>query len=214
MEQKTEKSEKEPFYGELDRRAGRSCFNFTTLFVFLLVVLIVGSVGAIWLVRKARELPSHGKKILPSQQAKEAIGKKIEKLIKQSETETTVTFTLTEEELTTLLTETLAKSPVGKRFKEPQVELDPPLIVIHATLVDPLRSQTTWFIEPEVSEGKLTARIVRVEAGKLTIPEAITGQFSPDLNELLSGFLPLAGRFEPTAVEVRRDALVIQGTIR
>lgn len=213
MEENLETPKKESFYGELDRRSGRSCFNFTTLVIFLIILLILGSLGAVWLIKKARELPSTQNRVLPSQQAKEAITKKIEELIKRSTNKNTVTFELTEEELTTLLVENLEKSPLGKRFKEPQVELDPPLIVIRATLVTPLRSQTTWYIEPTVVDSELKARIVRIEAGKLTLPEAITGQLTTNINELVAGFLPLTGKFKATSVEVRTDTLVITGTI-
>jgi len=213
MEQETETSKKELFYGELDRRSGRSCFNFTTLIIFLVILLIVGSGAAIWLIKKARELPSPKNRVFPSQQAKESITKKIEELIKLSTDQNGVTFELTEEELTTLLVENLAKSALGKRFKEPQVELDSPLIVIRITLVDPLRSQTTWYIEPKVEAGDLRARIVKLEAGKLTLPEAITGQLTANINELVAGFLPLTGRFKATSVEVRTDRLMISGTI-
>lgn len=202
------------FYEELDRRAGRSCFSFTTLIIFLLIVLVAGSVGAIYLIRKARELPKSGSGVFPSQQAKEAVSQKIQELIKRSEAANTVTLELTEEELTTLLSESLAKGNLGKRFKQSQVELDPPLVLIRTLLVDPLRSQTVWYLEPQVEQGKLVARVIKVEAGKLTIPEFITSQFAADLSELLASFLPLTGRFEPTAVEVRRDILVITGRIK
>ncbi|MFY9484362.1 MAG: hypothetical protein WAP74_01940 [Patescibacteria group bacterium] len=213
MEQETETSKKESFYGELDRRSGRSCFSFTTLVIFLMILLLLGSGGAIWLIKKARELPTAKNRVFPSQQAKEAIAKKIEELIKHSADKSKVTFELSEEELTTLLVENLGRSALGKRFKEPQVELDPPLIVIRATLVDPLRSQTTWYIEPKTIDGELKARIVRIEAGKLILPETITGQFSTNINELVAGFLPLTGRFKASSVEVRTDMLVIKGTI-
>lgn len=213
MEQETETPKKESFYGELDRRSGRSCFSFTTLLIFLVTLLILGSVAAIWLIKKARELPSPKNRVLPSQQAKETIIKKIEELITRSADSSGVIFELTEEELTTLLVENLEKSALGKRFKQGQVELDPPLIVIRATLVDPLRSQTTWSIEPKTVDGELKARIVKIEAGKLTLPEVITGQLTANINELVAGFLPLTGRFNATSVEVRTDRLVISGTI-
>lgn len=214
MEQETEKSSQDLFYGELDRRSGRSCFNFTTLIIFLVVVLIIGSASAIWLIGKAREVPKNQNRIFPSQQAKEAITKKIEELVGRAQASNKVAFELTEEELTTLLVENLGKSALGKRFKEPQVELDPPLIVIRATLVDPLRSLTVWYLEPTVLDGKLEATIVRLEAGKLSVPEAITGQLKANINEIITGFLPLAGRFEAQSIEVRSDRLVISGAIR
>lgn len=213
MEQETETSNKDLFYGELDRRSGRSCFSFTTLVIFLIILLILGSVAAIWLIKKARELPGTQNRVFPSQHAKETITKKIEELITRSADSNQVTFELTEEELTTLLVENLEKSALGKRFKQGQVELDPPLIVIRATLVDPLRSQTTWYIEPKTVEGELKARIITIEAGKLTLPEAITGQLTANVNDLVAGFLPLTGRFKASSVEVRTDRLVIKGTI-
>lgn len=203
----------EDFYRELDTRVGRSCFNFTTLIIFLIVLFVLGSVGAIWLVQKVKQggVP---RTILPSQQAKESINRKIEEIVKQGEASNEASFTLTEEELTTLLADNLSKTELGKRFREPEVELDPPFAVIHATLVDPVRSQTRWWIEPVVSKGKLIATITKIEVGKLTIPESIAGQFQADVNEIIAGFVPLAGRFEPTSVQVRRDALVITGKIK
>ncbi|MBI3495337.1 hypothetical protein HY065_01785 [Candidatus Berkelbacteria bacterium] len=220
MAKETEDSNKnaEPsFYEELDRRAGpRSLVSFGTLFIFLLILFVVGSVAAVLAVQKIKALSTQDRNIFPSQQAKDSIAQKIEALVKQSSQKQAqpLQITLTEEELTTLLSSELARVPFGKRFKEPQVKLDPPLLILEATLVDPLRSQTKWFITPEVHDGELVAKIVKVQAGKLTIPESIASQLTPNLNDLIASFVPLTGRFEVTAVEVTRSSLVISGIIK
>lgn len=166
---------KDDFYNELDKNRHKVNFNCVSLLIFLFFLFISGAFIVWWGIKQIKVRISKPE-ITISEQLLNQAENKIQSLFKKDLTpEETVTITLSDEELTSLLVKNEILSSDSKySLKNPTAVIRNDGIEISAKLVKPIEANINAVTVPIIEDGNLKLSVQQINAGKLSMPKFIS----------------------------------------
>jgi len=124
----------------------------------------------------------------------------------------TVEVTLREEDLNSYLEQHPNAVGLPKGFAAPRVEFREGLVVasIRTRVLVPVRVVVA--MRPETKGGRITLSVVKVKAGKVSLPGEFRQQIQGEMERLIAERIEKSG-FEPQSVEVGERRLTITGEL-
>lgn len=175
--------EKEDFYRELDHKSRHSFCSCQTLAIGLIILAILAAVGITMAVRKVSTVLVPTRPVVATRDDQANVQQKIADLNKAPGA--SVTVTITESELTSLLIEALAKSP-NFPLRGMQASIAPDGITLTGTATKYFNAQVTAAVTPSVVDGHIKLDVSKIQAGSLEAPSILRDQIAKGLDSLLS----------------------------
>lgn len=201
------KNQEDEFYRELDQKTlHHSCCTTQTMLLSFIIILIVATLGTIYIYSRLKKISFSSKTILSTFQNKDDFQEKLKLEPDQENFE----ITITSEELTAITTEGIS----GKNFlvKNIQVIVEQDKLTIFGTLLKPINSQIKIEALPKVENGKIKFEVQKMTAGSLGIPKFISSKIENALNLAMDeNFEILYNTAEVQTIELFDDKMVIGG---
>lgn len=203
-------SDSDKFYEELDKtKVHQSCCTCQTLAILFLTILIILA-GTIFYIyyQVTREKVFSFK--IPSISL-DNFNKKLSNLkTAQADQSGQIQITLTDEDLSALLSEGLSLQSF--LLKDIQVQILPTEILIYGRLVKPLKSKVVISALPSSKDGKINFEVTGVTAGNFNFPKFINAEIGKSLTNLVNAKLePIYTKFEVQETNLEENKLIING---
>ena len=201
--------EKENFYDELDKKGRRSFCTCQTLVMSFVVVVVVLVFGVSWLAKKVTTTIVPQRHVLSTSQDTVNLQQKVIDLTKEPGASTELM--ITEQELTSLLIERINNQPTIP-LRNIQAEINEDEIILSATATKFLQTMLSISVMPRVIDGKPKLELIRIQAGSLKVPAALTETIAKSLEDMLTQ-LPL-DNIELKNIRLGKGRMIITGVIR
>lgn len=204
-------AEKENFYQELDSKTKRSPCTCQTLALAFLV-LIVGLVILVVIgVKKITTAVAPARQVVGAEQDSVNLQQKVSELAKNPGASTSLA--VTEQELTRLLIEGISLSPTIP-LRNIQAEINPSGIVLSGTATKFLNSTLLISILPKVVDGQAKLELVKIQAGSLPVPTALTELLSRELENAMSKELSQLKDITIKSILLGKGMMTITGVLK
>lgn len=202
------------FYQELDRRPKSYCSCRT----FAAMLLIIGVLLGLALVRIGRLISMRFDRtpqdLTQLETSRASLQQKLTEL--NASRGTNLSLTITEAELTALLRGQVSSlKQVG--LSEPEAKIEPNGLTLLVDSEQPVKTQLTLKLRPQIVEDKWQLEIISVQAGKLQLPHSLTALLQSQLSEILAESFESAanaGEFTNAQKLVWRSIELNQGFLR
>lgn len=202
------------FYQELDRRPKSYCSCRT----FAAMLLIIGVLLGLALVRIGRLISMRFDRtpqdLTQLETSRASLQQKLTEL--NASRGTNLSLTITEAELTALLRGQVSSlKQVG--LSEPEAKIEPNGLTLLVDSEQPVKTQLTLKLRPQIVEDKWQLEIISVQAGKLQLPHSLTVLLQSQLSEILAESFESAanaGEFTNAQKLVWRSIELNQGFLR
>lgn len=204
-------AEKENFYEELDRKTKRSFCTCQTLGIgfFILALAIVGSL--VFAYKKIKTAVAPLRHVATTGQEQTELQQKLDVLGKTPGAATTVT--ITEEELTSLLVESISKNP-SIPLRNVQAEIHPEGIVLSGVATQFLNSTVQITLTPTVVDEQIKLQLVKIQAGTLNVPNNLTETIAQGIEAAMSTQLAQLNGIAVKSVILHEGTMNITGTVK
>jgi uncharacterized protein YpmS len=184
-----------------------------------LIILVVASLACSLPGKQAKDTPTPVPTATRAPEASTADAQEFQSQISTASaqfSETgTLSLTFSEQQITTFLTDILAKQ-TDVPISDPQITLDNDQMTISGkATVGGLSSQATIVVKPYVESGVLKANVVSANFGKLPIPQGLLTQLTDSINSNLNEFITVQGRqVEIESIQISGGKMTVTGKAR
>lgn len=180
------------FYAELDNAKHKDSCSCSSIIFFLIFLLLSGSYIVWWGVGQLRDRIETTPVPTSSALYSSALGK-IQTFLQGKQTTPNnpkTTITLTDSELTSLLSGVSSASSNGKYvLSKPSVSISPDAMTIAGDLTKPMKTQLTVVGKPIIQGGELHFMTQEAHVGKLAVPQFMRAGVDELVDSLVSGQL-------------------------
>lgn len=203
-------AEKEDFYHELDTKTKRSFCSCQTLAIGFILLAIALAVGLVQVGKKITTAVVPPRKVTGTVDDASKLQERFDTLNKTPGASTSIA--ITEQELTSLLVEAVAKNPQIP-LRNVQVEVEPSEVIVNGTLTQWLNSTVRMSLLPKVIDNKLELELTKIQAGTLAVPPVITEKIAEGFKGLLMQTTNSIQGVAFKSVQLEQGRLTISGTI-
>lgn len=204
-------SQENNFYQELDRKSRRhSCCSCKTMVVFFTILLIFFSILTIYFYKQIKKVNISFNKISPSSVSENSF---IQKLAIDPQKNSSFFISVTSEELTTVSSKGV--KTFAFEMKDIQVEIGLENILSFGKMTKPLKSDMKIQTLPKVQNDKVYFEVIKISAGKLTLPGLLSSEIEKGLNKLMNeNFQSLYENYKVENIKLQENQMIISGSLK
>lgn len=203
------KTKTRDIFEELDEKtAPHSACTCGTMFALLVILLVVSVIGSLYTITLIMTRVNGPKISLTDVSGKDVLAK-LQSFVKKPPKDTGFELVVTEKELTVLLQEAAAEND-ALPIKGLQAAITPEAIIIAGTVTKPLTSDISIWLVPKMVDHKLEFDIVKLSAGKITLPQVIIDLFEQRIAALIRSNLKDLQDIPVNEVKLQSGSMVIK----
>lgn len=203
------KTKPRDIFDELDEKmASRSACTCGTMLAFLVILLIFSIISSLYTIKLVMTRVNGTAINLTNITSKDVLSK-LQIFVKKPTEETGVELVITEQELTVLLQQAAAQNEEVS-VKGLQAAIAPEAIILSGTLTKPLTSDITVWLVPKVVNQKLEFDVIKVTAGKVTLPKILIDFLGQKIVELITTNLKDLQNLPVSEVKLNSGSMVVR----